>query len=237
MNTFDSCISDRNLRQRIWTRRNRRKHYGKDDIITNLDKPTVIVVRELYGILQISGMREKLLDLLINSDRFGIVFIGFSQYSVSSLKLQDLRTIVPIKDVGTIKSLLIDADETKHMATNNIDVMTGIEFEKFCSRLLAANGFQGIYITKASGDYGADILATKNQIKYVIQCKRSNASIGVQAVQEVLGSRSIYNCHVGVVLTNNHFTSNAKQLAKTNNIILWDAEDIQEMMKSLNREI
>lgn len=121
MNTFDSCISDRNLRQRIWTRRNRRKHYGKDDIITNLDKPTVIVVRELYGILQISGIREKLLDLLINSDRFGIVFVGFSQYSVSSLKLQDLKTIVPIKDVGTIKSLLIDADEAKHTATNNID--------------------------------------------------------------------------------------------------------------------
>lgn len=112
---------------------------------------------------------------------------------------------------------------------SDVDTMTGTAFEHYCASVLSDNGFIEVHVTKASGDYGADILAMKDQIRYVIQCKRSESSIGVQAIQEVLGSRSIYKCHVGVVLTNNYFTENAKKLAEANNILLWNRDVLNKM--------
>ena len=50
--------------------------------------------------------------------------------------------------------------------------MTGIEFENYCKKLLIANGFENVKVTQASNDYGTDLTATKNQIKYAIQCKK-----------------------------------------------------------------
>jgi len=55
----------------------------------------------------------------------------------------------------------------------SIDNMTsnGIEFEKICANILIANGYCNVQTTKASGDFGADIFATKNGLTYAIQCK------------------------------------------------------------------
>ena len=61
-------------------------------------------------------------------------------------------------------------------------------------------------------------------------------SVGVKAIQEVMGSKSIYNCHVAVVLTNNYFTNQAKKLAKQNNVLLWDREKLAEFIKKYNKE-
>ena len=80
--------------------------------------------------------------------------------------------------------------------------MSGVEFEKYCVSLLEGSGFTDVSMTKTSGDYGGDILAVKDQVKYVIQCKRYDSTIGLQAVQEVIASRSIYKAHVGAVMTN-----------------------------------
>ena len=93
-------------------------------------------------------------------------------------------------------------------------------------------GFSNVSVTKASGDYGGDILAIKDQIKYVIQCKRYESAIGVHAVQEVIASRSIYKTHVGAVITNSYYTPQAKTLAEVNNIILWDRDDLVRMINS-----
>ena len=68
--------------------------------------------------------------------------------------------------------------------------------------------------SRAGEIWGGDILAEKEQVKYVIQCKRYDSSVGVSAIQEVIGSRSVYNCHVGIVATNNYFTKPAVLLAE-----------------------
>ena len=46
----------------------------------------------------------------------------------------------------------------------------------------------------------------------------------------------MYNCHVGVVMTNNYFTAGAKQLAEKNGILLWDRDKLQQMIDSAIRE-
>lgn len=113
---------------------------------------------------------------------------------------------------------------------NQYDYMEGHDFEYFCAELLRKNGFSNVEVTQGSGDQGIDILATKDGIKYGIQCKCYSSDIGNKAVQEVFSGKTFYNCHVGVVLTNRYFTSSAKELAEKNGVLLWDRDKLNEMI-------
>lgn len=106
-------------------------------------------------------------------------------------------------------------------------ISNGIEFEIFLSTLLNKLGYKS-YITQKSNDFGADIIAEKDNIKYAIQCKFYSSSIGVSAIQEVLGGKEYYNCNIGIVATNSCFTKQAIELANKSNVILWDGNYILE---------
>jgi len=153
-------------------------------------------------------------------------------YERKYLNLGNLESFLNVKNPEWGKHLF-DGDhqsgEAKDISV--VDGLSGLEFEEFCSALLKSNGFSNVSVTKASGDYGGDILAEKDRIRYIIQCKRYESSIGLQAVQEVIAGRSIYKAHVGAVSTNSFFTNQAKKLADDNNIILWDRNDLIQMLK------
>lgn len=105
------------------------------------------------------------------------------------------------------------------------NIKTGIEFEYYLADLLKKNGYE-TELTPKSNDYGADIIATKDNIKYAIQCKFYSNPIGISAVQEVLGALQYYKCNVAIVATNNTYTNNAIELAQKSNVILWDGNYI-----------
>lgn len=105
------------------------------------------------------------------------------------------------------------------------NIKTGIEFEYFLADLLKKSGYE-TELTPKSNDYGADIIATRDNIKYAIQCKFYSNPIGISAVQEVLGALQYYKCNVAIVATNNTYTNNALELAQKSNVILWDGNYI-----------
>lgn len=78
--------------------------------------------------------------------------------------------------------------------------------------LLKCNNFKNIEVTKGSGDYGADIIATLNNEKYAIQCKRYDNKVSSAPIGEVLRAMNKYHCTKGMVITN-IFLQN-KQLKK-----------------------
>lgn len=114
---------------------------------------------------------------------------------------------------------------------SSLDLMEGHDFEYFCAELLRKRGFQEVEVTKGSGDYGIDILAEKEGITYAIQCKRYAVPVGVKAVQEAYAGRDYYDCMVGVVLTNQYFTTPAVEAAKKLKILLWDRGYLESMME------
>jgi HJR/Mrr/RecB family endonuclease len=114
------------------------------------------------------------------------------------------------------------------------DYMEGHDFENFCARLLAANGFSNVYVTQESNDQGIDVLAEKLGVKYAIQCKRYSSDVGNKAVQEVFAGKSYYGCHVGVVLTNRYFTQSAKELAEKTQVFLWDRDVLEKLIQGAN---
>lgn len=100
--------------------------------------------------------------------------------------------------------------------------MNGYQYEEYVAKYLKRQGFSNIRVTKASGDYGADIVARKNLRKYAVQCKLYSNPVGLKAVQEVVGAKKHYGCKGAIVVTNNTFTKPAKTLAEENGVILID---------------
>lgn len=111
-----------------------------------------------------------------------------------------------------------------------IDTMPGIKFETFMGGILRKIGYD-VEVTKASGDNGADIIAKDKFKKYAIQCKRYTGNVGFDAVKEAHTAKDIYDCDVGVVLTNvENFTKEAIANSRKLNVLLWNRDYIKTML-------
>lgn len=108
---------------------------------------------------------------------------------------------------------------------DQVDTMDGIEFENYVEALFRRDGYK-TKGTPRTGDYGVDLIATKNNQRIAVQCKRYKNSLGQEAIREVYAGMQHYNCSVGVVITNSHFTKHAATLATTTRCILIDREKL-----------
>lgn len=113
---------------------------------------------------------------------------------------------------------------------SRVDKMDGHDFEQFVADLLRKLGYQGVRVTRGSGDQGVDILAVREGRRYAIQCKRYSSKLGNKPIQEVHTGKTIYNCQVAVVVTNNYFTPGAMEAARAVGVILWDRDRLQGMI-------
>lgn len=139
--------------------------------------------------------------------------------------------IVPVLLLFTVLLVLWRKKRRESWKSKEMDQMEGHEFEYFCASLLESQGFLEVEVTKGSGDFGVDILAEKDGVTYAVQCKCYNAPIGVKAIQEIYGGRDYYDRMVGVVMTNQYFTSPAVEAAKKLKILLWDRGYLESMME------
>ncbi len=110
-----------------------------------------------------------------------------------------------------------------------VDKMTGKEFEIFVEHLLRDHGYKVFRIGKI-GDYGADLLISKDKILTTVQVKRWNNKIGVDAIQEVTASKAHYKAQNAMVISSNYFTENAKVLAKDNSVELIDRDSLIKLI-------
>lgn len=111
-----------------------------------------------------------------------------------------------------------------------LDKMDGHQFEYACADILKANGYKHVKVTRSSGDFGVDIIAEKDKVRYAIQCKRYNHKLDNTPIQEVVGGLAYYQCDKGAVMTNQYFTEPAKQLAQVNDIELLDRDTLSHMV-------
>jgi hypothetical protein len=116
----------------------------------------------------------------------------------------------------------------QHDANRNsvkTSALPGIDFERLCAESLAANNF-GVQITPSVGDFGADIIAEKDGLRYSIQCKDTVKPVGVKAVQEVVAARSHYKTDYAVVCASAGFTDAAVELATSNAVLLCNFDQL-----------
>ncbi|MCB8817395.1 restriction endonuclease [Desulfosporosinus shakirovi] len=100
----------------------------------------------------------------------------------------------------------------RKLGINNIDKMTGREFEQRLEVLFGDLGYS-VKLTPESGDYGADLVVDNASGKTVVQAKRYSHPVGVSAIQELTSSMAYYSAKNAIVVTNNYCTPQAKELA------------------------
>jgi HJR/Mrr/RecB family endonuclease len=126
---------------------------------------------------------------------------------------------------------------------NMIDKITPRQFEIFCAELFLNSGlYQEIELTKASQDYGRDIVCSRkvNGIKEVtfVEVKHYNKDgfqIGRQICQKLLGSCQMLNADKAIIITTGTYHKNAYEVAgRVNNLQLMDITDIEKMILDLD---
>jgi restriction system protein len=114
---------------------------------------------------------------------------------------------------GVLLALLLRRERPRAGMTA-IDGMSGVEFEGYVAARLRRAGWQ-VRFTPAVGDYGVDLIAEKDGQSVAIQCKRHGKSVGVAAVQQVVSGALHHGCTRSLVVSNQEFTTAARQLAYT----------------------
>ncbi len=115
-------------------------------------------------------------------------------------------------------------------------------FERLICRLVLAEGFTGARVVGQSNDHGADIVASRNGIRWLFQAKHWKKPVGVEVIDETLKAAQIYKAKVPVIVASNGFDSKAiehQKLLMQNgiNIQLWDANILVEHANRLGSGI
>ncbi len=116
-------------------------------------------------------------------------------------------------------------------------IMSGVDFEKSIANLLKIHGFRGIKLTPYSGDYGVDIIAKYNDVKYAFQCKWYSYDVGIKPVQEIYAGKAYYGADIAVVVTNVYLSNNAHELAEKTDVQIWDRKYLTKLVNSARKII
>ncbi len=117
-----------------------------------------------------------------------------------------------------------------------IDRMEGREFEVCLERLFGRLGYD-VERTRATGDFGADLVLRGPGELGVVQAKRASRPVGVKAVQEAVAARAFYACETALVVTNHRFTRQAEELAAANGVELWDRDALVRALLQARRPL
>ena len=145
-------------------------------------------------------------------------------YILVKQKVEDMRETIELRQFE--QTLLNESEPHKSLTISDIDLLSGLDFEVIIADLFKSMGF-ATQQTKASGDQGIDLLVEKDGRKYGVQTKCYSNKVSNAAIQETVAGLAFYNCDKGIVVTNNYFTQSAIDLARKNNVILWDKRHIE----------
>lgn len=112
----------------------------------------------------------------------------------------------------------------------DIDKMTGKEFEKFLLSFLQETDIK-LKPQNLQETLGVDLdLINSQGKKIVVQAKRYKNNVGIKAVQEVASGKVHYQASEAWVITNSFFTKAAIELAKSNQVKLFNRDALIEWL-------
>ncbi|QHZ49924.1 restriction endonuclease [Paenibacillus larvae] len=168
-----------------------------------------------------------------------VVIVGFfgTYYLTKSQNKSIIITVILIAIVITTMLIrkLKYIQRLKKSGIRDIDQMDGRQFEYYLGYLFKSQGY-AVKVTRAAGDYGADLVLKKEGKKIVVQAKRYSKNIGLEAVQQVYSSKNYYGASEAWVLSNRDYTEAASKLAKSNGVRLIGRNELIGMILKMNPE-
>ena len=167
------------------------------------------------------------LDIQKQSTSLKQMYSNFSQECNRHLEtLNDEKGLNELKSLLDIETCTVP---NKYLNIEDIDLMSGFEFESTLASLFKSLAYI-VKLTPKTQDQGADLIVEKDLIKYAVQAKNYSSKVGNKAVQEVIAASSYYDCSRSIVVTNNYFTNQAKELAKSSKVTLWDRDMLVNLL-------
>jgi restriction system protein len=133
----------------------------------------------------------------------------------------------------TIYKGRLEREKLKKSGMHVIDKMDGIQFEDYLKELFKSRGYI-VEGTKASGDFGVDLILKNKEKKIAVQAKRYSKNVGIKAVQEVSSAMKYYSVQESWVVTNSYYTAAAEKLALTNGVRLIDRDELIDIILKMN---
>ena len=112
-----------------------------------------------------------------------------------------------------------------------VDAMTGVEFEHYVAAVLRGVGYE-IDFTRATGDFGVDLIATRDGVRTAVQCKRQARAVTGSAIQQVVAGAPVHDCTATMVVCNHRYTRAAEQLAEVHDCVLIGRTQLARMARS-----
>lgn len=105
------------------------------------------------------------------------------------------------------------------------------EFEKLVATLFKAYGHQA-QVLGGFSDHGVDILVlSKENEKWIIQCKRYNGSVGEPIVRDLFGTMGHEGASRAYLITTGSFTTQASAWAEGKPIVLYDGKSLVRLIQ------
>lgn len=118
--------------------------------------------------------------------------------------------------------LVVDRKRQKTLLDTPVSNLTPIQYEQYIASYVQKHGFKNVRATRASGDFGADVLCEDaDGHRICIQCKHYNKPVGVKAIQEVIAAKEYYKCDRAWVCASNTYTPAACEMAAKTGVELY----------------
>lgn len=197
-------------------------------LITQLSgsRPLITLYRDLNEKIRLnlkSDVLSRLVEALIQHNEVGLLEPAIAQLRA----LEPFHPAIAAAEKAIRRSKVFDSiGRGLSSSVSSIQEMSGLEFEQFLAGQFREKGFQ-VTLTKPSGDFGADLVVeSPSGTRAAVQVKRFKNKVNLKAVQEVVASVSHYAADFGIVIAVSGFFPSAIELAKTNQVELWDEDKL-----------
>ena len=220
-------------------------------------------IRKAFVDTRLESIMNSPIEAQINSfiERFGKEGKGkgwqYRNYTFDWSRLKDFReelikggvliSVENLKDMVSLLRYFIDKKEKEYLVAGTVMSnktthsfselnRAGSDLEELIVRLYDAMGYASKRIGGA-GDQGGDVIASKNGENVLIQAKSYTVAVNNSSVQQAHTALAFHGCSRAVVITTSTFTSSAYELARANNVELFDGELLKRKLQEHLGEI
>ena len=131
-----------------------------------------------------------------------------------------------------------DKKREKHLKAleqSGIDLLDLAQFQKHIGALLTRQGFN-LRTPEGSFNLGVDLIAEREKNRYAVQIKRQATPISGAIVNDLEREKHRYGCDRSMIISNNYFTDDALERARSSGCALIDREKLGEWILQFEKK-
>lgn len=145
------------------------------------------------------------------------------KYNKVTAECEELRNI--LSSLKNERTVAIDKFSLEY-----INELNASEFIDYTRYILGRLAYNNVDVINTNDDLKVDLLAEKDNFKYVVRCKLSSDLVNSDIVREAYEGKKYCGRNVAIVITNSRFSDGAIELSKDTGVVLWDKEVLLEML-------